>query len=225
MSARRRLRLHTALLVSAVAVAVVALVTVASATSTATAAPKSVAKEFPPSSRKELVKIFAPKIAPLGLHITRAALVDSKNRRSTTGTHLAVYVEPDGEYSPAEYLNGIATVSRVFLPFVFDRWPGLRSFDVCQEPLPERDKRSEPPPETQVFVLRRGVDAVDWEHVDLAELLARGARASRKAGDSGRVELSVFVAKRLQTVPEFTDAFSRAADEVQTKPTSSTRYR
>ncbi len=68
------------------------------------------------------------------MHITRAALVDAENRRSATGTHLAVYVEPDGAYSPTAYLAGTATVSRVFLPFVFDRWPGLRSFDVCQEP-------------------------------------------------------------------------------------------
>lgn len=234
MSARRRLPLHSALLVSAVAAVAavtavtavtVALITAAMATSVAANPSSSLSKALPPSSRKELVKIFASKIAPLGLHIPRAALVDSENRRSATGTHLALYVEPDGDYSPAEYLLGIATVSRVFLPFIFNRWPGLRSFDVCQEPLAQVDNRSEPPPETQVFVLRRGVDAVDWKHADLAELLAEAARASREAGDSGQVELSVFVAKHLQTVPEFKDAFARAADDLQTEPTSSTRYR
>ena len=42
------------------------------------------------------MKLLGPKLEPLGLHITRAALVDTENRRSATGTHLAVYVEPDG---------------------------------------------------------------------------------------------------------------------------------
>ncbi len=146
---------------------------------------------------------LGPKVELLGLRITRAAVVDTENR------HLA----------------GTATVSRVFLPFVFDRWPGLRSFDVCQEPLPETDDRAEPPPETQVFVLRGGVDTVDWKHADLAELLAQGVRASNEAGDSKQVKLSVFVAKHLRTAPEFTDAFDRASAELQTQPTSPTQYR
>jgi hypothetical protein len=182
-------------------------------------------RRLPPSSRKELVQLFGAKVEPLGLHITRAALVDTENRRSAAGTHLAVYVEPVGAYSPTQYLTGTATVSRVFLPLVFNRWPGLQSFDVCQEPLPKTDNRAEPPPETQVFVLRGGVDAVDWKHADLAELLAQGVRASNEAGDSGQVSLSVFVAKHLRALPEFRDASDRATSAAQTETSSSTEYR
>jgi hypothetical protein len=76
-----------------------------------------------------------------------------------------------------------------------------------------------------VFVLRGGVDTVDWKHADLAELLAQGVRASNGAGDSGQVKLTVFVAKHLRTAPEFTDAFDRASAELQTQPPSSTQYR
>jgi hypothetical protein len=199
--------------------------TVALSSATAGAVARNGRRQLPPSSRKELVKLLGPKIEALGLHITRAALVDAENRRSATGTHLALYVEPDGAYSRTDYLAGTTTVSRVFLPLVFDRWPGLRSFDVCQEPLPETDDRAEPPPETQVFVLREGVDAVDWRHADLAELLAQGVRASNEAGDSKQVEFSVFVAKHLRALPEYKDAFDRATADVQTKPTSSTEYR
>ena len=155
------------------------------------------------------MKLLGPRVEPLGLHVTRAALVDSENRRSATGTHLAVYVEPDGAYTPAEYLAGTVTVSRVFLPFVFDRWPGLRSFDVCQEPVASADDRSEPPPETQVFVRRRGAGALDWEQADLAALLAESGRAAREAGDSTPEALTLFVAKHLRRAPEYQDAVAR----------------
>jgi hypothetical protein len=218
VNAPRRSRLH--------AVAVVSVATAVVLTSaTGGAATGDSRRRLPPSSRKELVRVLGPKVAPLGLHITRAALVDTDNRRSANGTHLALYVEPDGAYSPAEYLAGTATVSRVFLPLVFDRWPGLRSFDVCQEPPPEVDDRPEPAPETQVFVRRGGRDAVDWQNADLAELLAQGVRASNEAGGSKQVKLSVFVAKHLQTIPEYKDAFDRATAELQTQPSSSTQYR
>jgi hypothetical protein len=171
------------------------------------------------------VELLGPKVQTLGLHITRAALVDPQNHRSATGTHLALYVEPNGAYSPTAYLAGTATVSRAFLPFVFDRWPGLRSFDVCQEPRRVRDNHAEAPPETQVFVRRAGVGAVDWQHADLAELLAQDVRASNEAGDSQPIEFSVFVAEHLRALPEFKDAFDRATTDLQTHPTSSTEYR
>jgi hypothetical protein len=216
VSARRRAQSLTALLVS-----IIALVTVASAAR----ASASRSATLPPSSRNELVKILAPRVVPLGLHITRAALVDARNHRSAAGTHLAVYVEPDGEYSPADYVSGITTVSRAFLPFVFNRWPDLRSFDVCQEPLPGVDDRAEPPPETQVFVLRRGVDSVDWKLTDIAGLLTQRTRALQQAGNSGRIALALYVAARLKDVPEYTDASARAKAGSATTPTSAAQYR
>ena len=103
---------------------------------------------LPPSSRKELVAIFAKKVKPLGLRITRAALVNPAQERASQGTHLAIYVEPTGEYSIDDYLDGTVTVSKVFLPSVFERWKGLKSFDVCQEPKPAVDDGPTPAPET-----------------------------------------------------------------------------
>jgi hypothetical protein len=182
-------------------------------------------RRLPPSSRTALVKLLGPRVEPLGLHVTRAALVDAENRRSPTGTHLAVYVEPDGPYTPTEYLAGTITVSRVFLPFVFDRWPGLRSFDVCQEPVTSVDDRSEPPPpETQVFVRRRGAGGVDWEHADLAALLAESDRAASEAGDSRPVALTLFVAEDLQRAPEYEEAVARASADAAITSTTG-RYR
>jgi hypothetical protein len=201
------------------------LATVTCATVATASATTRGTKPLPPSSRKELVRILGPKVEPLGLRITRAALVDADNQRSSTGTHLAVYVEPVAVYSPTDYLDGTATVSRAFLPFVFERWPGLRSFDVCQEPPPDVDSRDEPPPETQVFVLRRGMNAVNWKTADLAVLLAEAARADQAAGNTGRPALSVFVARHLQTEPEFLAAYDQASSEPRTEPESSNSYR
>jgi hypothetical protein len=168
--------------------------------------------DLPPADRASLVKIFRPLVAPLGLRVTRAALVDTKNRRSATGTHLAVYVEPAGAYTPEQYIDGLVTVSRVFIPQVFRRWDGLRSFDVCQEPRPASDASAEPPPETQVFVRRRGVRALDWQHADLTALLT-AAKQAVSGPDPVPIALTVYVAKHLRDVPAYASAAaeSRAA--------------
>jgi hypothetical protein len=170
---------------------------------------------LPPPDRAALVRIFRPLVAPLGLRLTRAALVDADDHRSPTGTHLALYVEPVATYTPAQYVDGVVTVTQVFLPRVFRRWGGLRSFDVCQEPPASVDASAEPPPETQVFVRRRGVRAVDWRNVDLAEILA----AARRAGRESPVALSVYVAQHLHDVPAYASA------EAEARATSKSRYR
>jgi hypothetical protein len=179
---------------------------------------------LPPASRAELVKLFRGRLEPLGLRITRAALVDADNERSADGTHLALYVEPSGAYSDADYLDGVAAVSRLFLPGVFRRWPGLRSFDVCQEPKPADDTRAEPPPETQVFVLKQGVDRVAWKTADLAELLAAAADARAGRGET-RVDLSVFVASHLREHPRYRDALEKSRPSSPDAPASSGTYR
>ena len=65
--------------------------------------------------------------------------------------------------------------AQAFLPEVFERWDELRTFDVCQEPLPGEDDRKEPPPVTQLFGTRAEAADVDWQTVTLAEL-AHGDR-------------------------------------------------
>jgi hypothetical protein len=179
---------------------------------------------LPPAGRRELVKLFGARLEPLGLRITRAALVDADNVRSAAGTHLALYVEPIAAYADADYLDGVATVSRVFLPSVFRRWPGLRSFDVCQEPKPADDSRTEPPPETQVFVLKGGVDRVNWKKADLSDLLAAAEEARADRGEE-RVDLSVFVASHLRDHPRYRDAVEETPSGSPDAPASSDLYR
>jgi hypothetical protein len=199
---------------AAALVAVVALVAASSVASAA--APDS---SLPPAARKQLVAIFAKKVKPFGLRVTRAALVNPAQERDPEGTHLAIYVEPTGEYSIDDYLDGTVTVSKVFLPYVFERWKGLKSFDVCQEPRPAVDDRPTPAPETQVYATRAGSKLVDWKTVDVATMIHTSREAAAATPTNGDVPFSVFVAKHLQITPAYQEQAGTAATTTSTPPT------
>ena len=165
---------------------------------------------LPPSARKDLAAVFDPKLRPFGLRVTRAALVDAMNHRDQHGTHLAIYVEPTGSYTAQDYVDGTVDVTRVFLPYVFTRWKGLRSFDVCQEPSPAVDDRPEPAPETQVFASRVGSRAIDWSSADLATLVVRSEEAAASADVTRPMAFSVSVAAHLRDTPAYRAAVGAA---------------
>ena len=171
---------------------------------------------LPPASRKELVAIFAKKVKPFGLRVTRAALVNPQQERDAKGTHLAIYVEPTGEYTPQNYIDGTVAVSKVFLPYVFTRWKGLKSFDVCQEPRPAVDDRPTPEPETQVYATRAGSKLVDWKNVDVATMIRTSQEQDAATPTNGDVPFSVFVAKHLQITPAYEDVVGTATTAATT---------
>jgi hypothetical protein len=160
----------------------------------------AVDEHLPPNDFEELVAMFDDELEPLGLQMTRGALVDTTGgyEESDTGRHLAVYVEPTGEYTTADYTDGIVPSAQVFLPEVFERWDRLETFDVCQEPLPGADDRKEPPPVTQLYVSREEADAIDWETVGLAELV--------DAAQPARRDFRLYVAPAVTSDPSFTEA-------------------
>jgi hypothetical protein len=173
---------------------------------------------LPPSSRTALTKIFADRLEPFGLRVTRAALVNSRQKRDPKGSHLAVYVEPTGEYSVDQYVDGTVDVTKVFLPYVFDRWKGLKSFDVCQEPRPTVDPRPVPPPETQVYATRAGNDLVDWKTVDVATMIRTSDEEAAATPKNGEVRFMVFVAKHLQVTPAYQQAVGTDTSSTPTSP-------
>lgn len=87
------------------------------------------------------------------------------------GRHLAVYVEATGPVGADVYVANLVPVAQAFLPEVFERFPQLDSFDVCQEPPPGVDDRAEPRTWTQVLVTRQQVSTVDYDRLDLVGLL------------------------------------------------------
>ena len=127
-------------------------------------------------------------LRPLGLHVSRASLEQPpRYTPSPTGRHLAVYAVPLGPYTATDYTANITRVARAFLPQVFQRWSGLVSFDVCQEPLPSVDPDPEAPSVTKLVVTRRGASGIDWAHVTVAEL-QRGSRTR-----SGRANPNLYL--------------------------------
>jgi hypothetical protein len=94
-------------------------------------------------------------------------------------------------------------VTKVFLPYVFTHWKGLKSFDVCQEPRPAVDPSPVPAPETQVYATRAGSKAVDWKTVDVATMIRTSQEQAAATPRDGDVPFSVFVAKHLQNTPAY----------------------
>ncbi len=128
--------------------------------------------ELPPHLYTDLQPLLEPLVAPLGFVVTRASLVElGTYENSPQGTHLAVYVEPDEEHTPDEVAALTTLLAAALLPEVFERWSGLESFDVCQEPYAPGDGET-PPTDTLLDVTREIALVIDWDTVTLAELIA-----------------------------------------------------
>lgn len=131
--------------------------------------------DLPPSDVPGLREIFQPVFEPLGLRLTRGALVDVTEgyEVSETGTHLALYVEPidDADYGEAEYLENLYQLTAVVTPLVFDAWPDLESYDICQEPHQSDDPAYAPFPLTQVELSREAAASYDFATGDLTSLV------------------------------------------------------
>lgn len=129
---------------------------------------------LPPNEADTFAALYEEDLRPLGVRLTRSGLVDrtdGKFEYTPEGTHLAIYVEPVGSATTADYVNRIVSVTRVFASTIFDRWPGLETFDVCQEPPPGVDDAPEPTPFTQVDMHRDAAAKITWETATLTDLL------------------------------------------------------
>jgi hypothetical protein len=202
------------------ATGILMLVVLAVAASTSVAGTAGAAdRSLPPSARKDLVAIFEKRVKPFGLRVTRAALVNPKQKRDPKGTHLAIYVEPTGDYTVEDYINGTVDVTKVFLPYVFNRWKDLRSFDVCQEPRPAVDARKVPAPETQVYATRAGIALVDWKTVDVATMISTSRKEAAATNINEVPRFSVYVAKHLEITPAYEQIVGPAATTTPSSPT------
>lgn len=132
-------------------------------------------EDLPPHTFDDLAPILDPLVEPLGFRVTRASLISLDTYQATAdGTHLAVYVVPLADQTPDRYARQIVPLAAAFLPSVFDRWPALLSFDVCQEPF-GWDGEGTPPSLTIVDLDRDASQAVDWATLDLAGLIEAAA--------------------------------------------------
>lgn len=161
-------------------------------------------KALPPNDKAAIERFFKPALERLGVRLTRGALIDLEaSKPSATGTHLAVYVEPTGDFTPEDYARGTVKTLRAFLPVAFEMWGGLKSFDLCQEPLPAADARPEPPPVTKVELTRSASRTVRWDNLDLAHLLRDARRMGPRA-------LSVYATPDVRLTGFYQDATVKA---------------
>ncbi len=125
---------------------------------------------LPPHERDDLAALFDPLVEPLGYRVTRASLIDrSTYQVDAEGGHLALYVAPLTDISADQFAAAFPSLISVFLPFVFDQWPELHSFDVCQEPFNSPDET--PPSLTIIDLTRQAATTVEWDQLDLAAVI------------------------------------------------------
>jgi hypothetical protein len=149
-------------------------------TTTSSAAAKSTStstiseETLPPHELAELAAIFDPIVDPLGYRVSRAALiVRSTYQVDPDGDHLAIYLAPLDDITPEQFAADLTPIVTRFVPEVFERWPDLLSFDVCQEPF--ASEAETPPSLTLVDVTRRAAAQVDWSGIELSGLIEAGA--------------------------------------------------
>lgn len=131
---------------------------------------------LPPPGALDLEPLYGDALAEIGMKLTnRGGLIDRSGGgyvASSDGRHLALYVEPiDGDRTMDEYYDGILDVARVFSD-IYDRWPLLETYDVCQEPPdPQGDQGPEPLPVTQIELNRTQSGAIEWDEVTVEDLV------------------------------------------------------
>lgn len=139
-------------------------------TTSTTAAPTTTARPLPPHEKEDLVEALGAIALPLGYEISRAALIDRDTYEVTPeGGHLAIYLAPVSDLSVDEFAADLPAIASAFIPLVFDRWPELESFDVCQEPF--GSEQETPPSLTIVDLTREAAQELDWALVDLPTLI------------------------------------------------------
>jgi hypothetical protein len=169
---------------------------------------------LPPAEAADLEELYGDALAELGMRLTpRGGLIDRSGGgyvASPTGTHLALYVEPiDDDRSVDAYIDGIVDVAKVFSD-IYDRWPGLETYDVCQEPPdPDGTQGTEPLPVTQIELTRAQSDAIDWDTVTVVDLVR--ASTAEPPGITLRVGSDLATAEAYQAI--VAEAGGAATDE------------
>jgi hypothetical protein len=175
------------------------------------ASPASDPPGLPPARALDLEPLYGEALAAIGMQLTdRGGTIDRAGGgyvASPTGRHLALYVEPIDDRTMDEYFDGILDVALVFSD-IYDRWPDLETYDVCQEPTdPDGTQGPEPAPVTQIELTRAQSDAIDWDTATVEDLV-RGSRADPP-------ELTLRVSAEMAAHPAYADF---VADEGTSTP-------
>lgn len=128
---------------------------------------------LPADGPEAMDAVYGDDLRALGLRVTRSRIVDAGEDGSMLpdANHLAVYVEPVDDLTPEQYLANIPALAKLFLPAVFDRWPEVGTFDVCQEPPSSGGSSTEPRPRSALAITEEQAAGIDWPAVTLEEMV------------------------------------------------------
>lgn len=131
------------------------------------------ADRLPPPTIAEIAPLYEDELAAMGVRLTeRGGLIDTRSggyETSPDGTHLALYLAPLEDQPIETYVDGLTELTAFFATDVFDRWPGLESFDVCQEKFYDEPVA---PVHSQVNLTRELATSIDWDTTSPRELVA-----------------------------------------------------
>lgn len=168
---------------------------------------------------------FGEALAPLDLRVTRGGITEFRG-----GRHLALYVEPttaEADNGPEVYLDRMLTSFLAIRPLLFDTYPDLDSFDLCQEVVPAADQATPDPstggdyeePVTLLLLTREGYDSVDdWGSATLADLLDAASEA--RGGYSFAVTDVAALPGYREALPVTTTTTPTSAAPTPTTPTT-----
>lgn len=161
--------------------------------------------DLPENDERELKRIFDPLFEPLDQHVTRIGLYDLSQGfvLDDNGTHMAIYVEPidpaaEG-WDTDKYVEMTVPGMAACTPFLFEKWSGLASMDLCQEPPQLDAPEEEPPVVTQVQLGRADASFIDWNDATIADFMAaalRSPQTARVRGDGDIEEHPDWIAAR-----------------------------
>ena len=118
-----------------------------------------------------LAALYDPLLATRGLRLESAYLSTPDGYYGDSDDyHLAIYAQATRALSPDDYVTNVTWAASDLTADVFTRWPGLDSFDLCQQPQPTTDEPA-PGQVTRIDITRSGAEQHHLSEIALRDLL------------------------------------------------------
>ena len=108
-------------------------------------------------------------LTPFDLVVQRSSV--SEKPGALGGSELFLYAQPRRTEAAAVYAGRFTPLAAAIVPKLFATYPAITWIDLCQEPA-KSSGTWETTPVTRLEISRQGSGRVDWQHADLARLLA-----------------------------------------------------
>lgn len=122
-----------------------------------------------PPDGPAVAQAAAPLLAQFALRVQRSSV--GEHQGAIGGSELSLYVRPAHAQSADTYANRFMPLTAAVIPALFAKYPGIKWIDLCQEPA-QASGAWGTTPVTRLEISREGSGRVDWQHGELATVLA-----------------------------------------------------